>query len=405
MRWKIIVWALYSLCWPNSSLCANGMAGIRQIEPDETTGSSKAVVVPDGPLAHTAQLLPLDKHGQIVGKDQATIQTARVVKNLSAALDEAQSDLDHLVKLNVYVARQEAVPEVRRFLALDFRGRKKPAMSFVVGKLSHPEALVAIDAVGVSRLDSGPAIKTFRSANLPETGCAHVAVLPEGTRIYVSGQAEKGRTPAEAARLTLESLRATLQFLRQQEQDVVQVKAFLTPISEVDAVRKEIERFFDKTPVPPLVFVEWIADLPIEIEVIARGEKIRARNVVEFLTPPGLQPSPVFSRVARLQADRVIYVSGLYGEKAANAEAEVQEIFASLEELLKLAGSDLRHLAKATYYVATAEAGTKLDHLRPHYYDPMRPPAASKALVPGVGRVGKNLTFDMIAVPKREGTK
>src|SRR5262249_2108602 len=42
----------------------------RYVEPNTETGMSHAVVVPNVPLAHTAQLLPLDAEGRLVGKGQ-----------------------------------------------------------------------------------------------------------------------------------------------------------------------------------------------------------------------------------------------------------------------------------------------------------------------------------------------
>ena len=61
---------------------------------------------------------------------------------------------------------------------------------------------------------------------------------------------------------------------------------------------------------------------------------------------------------------------------------------------------DPRSPAKATYYVSDNDASTKLNELWPKFYDPARPPAASKAQVFGVGVAGKSLTLDMIAVPR-----
>jgi type I restriction-modification system DNA methylase subunit len=45
------------------------------------------------------------------------------------------------------------------------------------------------------------------------------------------------------------------------------------------------------------------------------------------------------------------------------------------------------------------DASAKLNELRPKFYDPQRPPAASKAQVFGVGVANRSLTLDMIAVP------
>jgi len=41
-----------------------------------------------------------------------------------------------------------------------------------------------------------------------------------------------------------------------------------------------------------------------------------------------------------------------------------------------------------------------LNELRPLYYDPKRPPAASKAQVSGIGWPNRSITMDLIAVPK-----
>jgi enamine deaminase RidA (YjgF/YER057c/UK114 family) len=67
--------------------------------------------------------------------------------------------------------------------------------------------------------------------------------------------------------------------------------------------------------------------------------------------------------------------------------------------VLKGTGSDWKHLVKATYYCSNNETSAKLNELRPKYYDPSRPPSASKALVNGVGRAARGLTIDMIVVP------
>jgi len=60
----------------------------------------------------------------------------------------------------------------------------------------------------------------------------------------------------------------------------------------------------------------------------------------------------------------------------------------------------MRHLAKATYYVADHDAARWVDRVRPRVFDPDRPPAASKVMVHAVGMVGRTMTVDMIAVEK-----
>src|SRR5262249_284486 len=160
---------------------------------------------------------------------------------------------------------------------------------------------------------------------------------------------------------------------------VVQAKAFLTPMKEVETARKEMVAFFGKS--VPLAFVEWQMELPIEIELVVAAGPERKGEVIEYLTPPGVKASPVYSRVARINSGPTIYLSGLSGAKRDTPAAEVESAFADLGTLLKHTKSDLRHLAKATYYVTTDAVSAKLNELRPKYYDARRPPAASKAKV------------------------
>jgi 3-keto-disaccharide hydrolase len=49
--------------------------------------------------------------------------------------------------------------------------------------------------------------------------------------------------------------------------------------------------------------------------------------------------------------------------------------------------------------LAHTGASKVLNDLRPGYYDRKRPPAASKAMVSGIGPPGKTITLDMIAIP------
>jgi enamine deaminase RidA (YjgF/YER057c/UK114 family) len=355
--------------------------------------------VNDVPLVHTTQLLPLDSAGAIVGENRVRDQTAKVLDNLAAALADSQSGLDRIAKLNTYVTDAASIETIEQVLAERLPLACRPAVSHVVTRLPHADALVAIDAVATTSLDPGRALKLARIEKLYDAGTSHAALMPQGTRIYVAGQAEKGATLAEATRHTLESLRATLKYLDVRETNIAQLKAFLTPMADVADVRRELAAFFGSQPVPPVAFVEWESTLPIEIELVAWGGRDLSGDPVEFLTPPGMTASPVYSRVARVNHSRTIYVSGLYGTEASDAATETRSTFESLRGLLDRTGSDMRHLAKATYYVSTEAASKKLNELRPEFYDPARPPSASKAMVSGVGRAGKSLTLDMIAVP------
>ena len=106
----------------------------------------------------------------------------------------------------------------------------------------------------------------------------------------------------------------------------------------------------------------------------------------------------VFSRVALVRCQRQIYISSLFARKAGHGQHQALDVFDQLEAILDQTGSDLRHMAKATYYVCDDESARGMDRVRLWRYDQDRPPAASKLMVHGVGKSGRTLTLDMIAV-------
>lgn len=373
------------------------------IGPDSTTGTSKAVIVENLSLVHTAQILPFDDHRQIVTGGTGN-QTERGLAVLGGVLSNSRCDLDGVVKLNVYISISNDLPVVRRTLARQFSGPNKPATTFVVTSLPEPSARIAMDAVAARRFQSiGSKVEWISPLGYQDREISAAAVPSVGPLIYVSGMADTNSLP-EATRITLGKLMSAIGHLGLAKSDVIQLKAFFQPMSEAAVVRKAIVDFFGGT-APPTIFVEWISSAPnppIEIELIAAGkaDATNQTHSVEFLTPPGTTSTKVFSRVAKVNSGKLIFISGLYGISAHDPAGEVREIFESLGKILHTTESDFDHLVKATYYVSDDTAGNKLNDIRAEFFNPLRPPAASKAKVRGVGVPDKTITVDMIAVTK-----
>lgn len=329
---------------------------------------ANAAVVDGAPLAHTAQ----------VGGASAEAAIGEVGRLLKSA----GSSLDRTVKLNFVLASDDTAAEVNAAIEKTWGKRSlKPAVSFVTGKLARADAKVLVDAIGVTRKSSG--------------GDARAMILPAGGRSYVSGQSADGTIP-EATRKTMDKLHNALKHQGLDWGNVIQLKSFLDPVGSAEEVRKIIDGYFGRP--MPQIFVEWTSRGKIEIELIATAPS--AKEPIEYLTPAGETASPVFARIARVANPVTIYVSGLYGMPGTDGPKQIHDIFATLKETTGKAGGDLLHLAKATYYVANDAVSRQLNEIRPSYYDPKRPPAASKAPVQAVGRAGCSITLDMIAVPK-----
>lgn len=366
------------------------LASSAQVQADDQpTLADQATKVNESiALVHTAQIFP-----DAETKADPASQTESVLNALGETLSAAGTGLDQVVKLHVVVERRDLAPAIREAFAKRTPNIESAAWTVVVGTPAQPGALLAVDAVAKTEAKPRPG-QVARGKGF--------ATLPAGPRVFISGQAEPDGDLAAATRKTLESLEATLKHLGMGREHIVQLKAFYLPAESARIVEEETARFFGDQLAPPLVLVDWKspASLPIEIELVASSPTPapEGAEAIEYLTPPGLTASPVFSRITRVNHGALIFVPGLTGSPETTGAQQVEAIFARLKAILAAAGSDFRHMAKATYYVADDDSSKALNDLRPHHYDPARPPAASKAAIQATAEPGRSITIDMIAV-------
>lgn len=389
-----------------SLIAAEGVA-LKRVPSSTAEFGSAAVVVQQGVLLHTTQLLPLAADGSVLHLENLPAQLEHEFDSLKQILQAAGIDQSSLVRLQINLADSSKRTEVLDTLKRLWADKPVPALSLVQGKLPNPGALVAIDAIAaVPAKPERTDVELLVAPELPGHSGPVAAILPGPRVIHVAGQAEKGADPRDSTRNTLKHLRESLEWQGASWKDAVSIKCFLTPVTDAAMVREEIAAACGPH-APPVVFVEWIADIPIEIEVVASAAasplELTPAESVKYLTPPDMTSSPVYSRMAVISASP-IYVAGLVaqGDAAADPTAESRDLFRQLQEILAHpdCNSDLKHLVKATYYCSHDSTSRALNAIRPDYYEPARPPAASKAIVPGVGHPDRKITLDMIAVPK-----
>ncbi|MBN2293838.1 MAG: hypothetical protein JXM70_15525 [Pirellulales bacterium] len=377
-------------------------SSIEYVPMDAPTGMSQAVIVQGFPLVHTRQLLPLDVEGKPVGKDSIDKQIQQVLDNLEAVLKDSGSGLNKLVRLNIYALAPPTVTRVRELLSKRLDPSVRPVMTSVLTPLPERDALVALDAVAVAPEAGGKAVKLNRcDAVAGKKNLADAAVLPRGGVVYLSGQPEDGTMTELAVDRSMKQLMKTMDYLKLSPEQVVHIKVFMRPMTSAEGVLDELKKFFPGQATPPVVFVEWLASVPIEIEMVAQLPSInKSADNVEFYTPPEVRPSTVFSKVALVNTDRLIYISGQYARVPSRGEPQSKYVFSQLQEILEKTGSDMSHMVKGTYYVCDHDAARWVDRTRPKFFDPQRPPAASKLRVHAMGMEGRTMTVDMIAVDK-----
>ncbi|WP_327129685.1 RidA family protein [Streptomyces sp. NBC_01727] len=112
-------------------------------------GYSHAVAFTGAMVAVSGQV-PVDGNGDLVGKGDAEAQVRQVYANLIAALKAAGSDLEHLVKLTVYLTDLNDLGAFRKVRDEYQEAASPPACSLVrVAGLVHPDFRVEVDALAV----------------------------------------------------------------------------------------------------------------------------------------------------------------------------------------------------------------------------------------------------------------
>lgn len=378
---------------------------VTHIEPDAETGFSLATVVGDVPLTFTNQLFPFDENGNVVGSSNVTEQLDQVIKNAGIALKASGADFSKLVRINLYLKDGMMSEQVLGTLKEALPDGTFPAITFISGGQPRPEVLVSMDLVAVATEEAATErVTLYRSqAIFAKPTRSQVAVLAPGRKIFISGQAVSGEDLSDASHQTMRNLFATLAYVGAKAEDVVQVKAFFNPIDSARSVEEIIASFFRGREAPPVISVEWVSDPNrVEIELIASAEAQASDNdqAVTHYAPPWMTQATTFSRVVDVKSGGLFFTSGLYGE-GEDGQAQARDIFKTIGTVLEKAESNYDHLVKATYYPSSEAGRQGFVTVRPEFYNPAKPPAASLIMVQGTGRQDKSINVDLIgAIPE-----
>ncbi|MEZ6047555.1 MAG: RidA family protein [Planctomycetaceae bacterium] len=365
---------------------------------NQDSPGADAVVVHDQALIHSGMILPTDEEGHVTA-DTFAAQLSQLGNNLEQLIKSTGSDLQDVVSLRYYVSEAKHLELMRTF-----KLNGNVAITLAVTPLPDSAAQVGAEVVFCSE-------KTYHQVYClpsPIKG-ARLTVLPRGRAVYISGQLEKGEGTIETARLTMEGLHKTLEHIGLDDSHVVYIRTFVDPISKVDEVDEVIHSFYPKQARPSVTHVEWKTTDSIEIEMIAYApEEIEIEGAdqaesVQHFWLPWLTISPVYCRWTLINSPDRIYISEQLGMNSDTHEAEIHEIFGRIKEILAGTGSDLNSLAKATYFTTNAEVSKPFGEIRPEYYDPQHPPAASLARIEAIALEGKSIAIDMIAAPVQSG--
>ena len=94
--------------------------------------------------------IPIDKDGNIVGKNDVKLQTIQVYEIIQGMLNELGYSLDNIIKLTTFYVNSDDFPIIAEVRKSYFnKGHLASSSAFCVSALAHSEALVEVEAIAI----------------------------------------------------------------------------------------------------------------------------------------------------------------------------------------------------------------------------------------------------------------
>ena len=94
--------------------------------------------------------IPIDKDGNIVGKNDVKLQTIQVYEIIQGMLNELGFSLDNIIKLTTFYVNSDDFPIIADVRKSYFnKGHLAASSAFCVSALAHTEALVEVEAIAI----------------------------------------------------------------------------------------------------------------------------------------------------------------------------------------------------------------------------------------------------------------
>ena len=94
--------------------------------------------------------IPIDKDGNIVGKNDVKLQTIQVYEIIQGMLNELGFSLDNIIKLTTFYVNSDDFPIIAEVRKNYFnKGHLAASSACCVSALAHTEALVEVEAIAI----------------------------------------------------------------------------------------------------------------------------------------------------------------------------------------------------------------------------------------------------------------
>ena len=117
--------------------------------PNQNLDNDLCQAVRAGNTVYLRGQVGTDFSGQLVGQDDPRAQTEQAMKNVKQLLEEAGSEISHVVKTTTYITDARNREPVYREIGKWLKGVYPVSTGLVVSGLAQPDWLVEIDGIAV----------------------------------------------------------------------------------------------------------------------------------------------------------------------------------------------------------------------------------------------------------------
>lgn len=125
------------------------MFNTKETYPNQALDNDLCQAVRAGNTVYVRGQVGTDFEGNLVGLGDPAAQTEQAMKNVKQLLEEAGSDLSHVVKTTTYITDPRFRESVYQVTGKWFKGVFPISTGLVVQALAQPEWLMEIDVIAV----------------------------------------------------------------------------------------------------------------------------------------------------------------------------------------------------------------------------------------------------------------
>lgn len=313
-----------------------------------------------GGFIYVSGNLPTDEAGRIVAGD-IKVQTRRALDNLSKVLAAADSGMQNVASVSVYlknVADFAGMNEVYQ----TYWSKDAPARTTVIANLVAPEALIEVSVVAIPR---GSERRVIHPPTWVKSPSPYSYGILSGDTLFLAGLiARNGKDNSliegdikVQTKAAMDNGGEILKAAGMSHAEVASSRIFITDVANFQGMNEVYRSYFPKDP-PARATVRAGLTGPqylVEVTMVAvKGGQRTAITAPNADGSPG-RPNPVLSSAIRV--GNRLYLSGMMGTAAGNESdmtAQTREAFVRIERALKAAGFDWSHVVDSMVYITEA---------------------------------------------------